>query len=178
MKRSLIVCFLCFIVIDLYSQAISRFLDFRLGMPISEARYILNSKYRSAEWNGNECKITGVQLAGEQFSQLVLTFSNNQLVSGTFAALNSPIITFNQNEFRQRMEYQLNSQQQRIARLYSQFSSKYGNASSSSDTSITWRDSFGNSITINILLNNSYNYDSYIGNVNVNVKYSSQQDNF
>ena len=178
MKKIIVSACLCVCSIITNAQSIGSFLDFYLGQSMSEVRSIINSKYYSSEWNGNVCKIFNVSLAGEQFNQLTIEFSGGQIISATF--LNSPdhIITFSSSDFNQRMESQINIQQQRIARLYAQYKSKYGKETASSDTSVIWTDLSGKSINLFVTINNNHSYDSYMGNVNVIVKYSTRQGNF
>lgn len=158
-------------------QEIKRFLDFSLEQPISEVRSIVDSKYgSSSKWQNDVCTIINVRLADENFDRLTLKFNNGKLTSAHF--LNSPnsVSTLYHDDYVRGMESQARLQQQLMGRLYSQFVTKYGKETASTNTSIIWKDLHGNSITLFYTINDDPEYNT--GNVNVVVKYSIKQDDF
>ena len=178
MKRIFMAILSCIMVSSLYSQQISRFLDFRLGQSVEEVRNIIALKYSSTEWNGNVCKILNVTLANEPFNQLTMEFYGGKLSKATFLNSPSAIITSSQFDYNQKMESQASIQQQRIERLYSQYRAKYGKEKMATDSSIIWKDIYGNSINLYATINNNNSDGLFFGNVNVVITYSLLQDDF
>lgn len=178
MKRFFLFSLSCIVFINLHSQQISKFLDFKLGQSITDVRNIIALKYGSAEWNGNDCKIFNVNLANEFFDQLTMEFRGGKLSRAIF--LNSPqlIVTSSSYEYNQAMESQASIQQQRIGRLYSQYRAKYGKETMTSNSSVIWTDIYGNSINLYITINNDNSGDIFVGNINVVITYSLQQSDF
>ena len=167
--------FFCFILnafaLIANAQSIGSFLDFHLGQSISEVRNIVNYKYPSATWNGNNCTIDNIRVAGENFKTLCLTFDNNKLISGSFY-----MASFNLdcNSYVDAKRYVDNVSPQYIdmvSRLYSLFNSKYGKESYSTNNSVVWRGSNGNTITIELRQTINDIDFGYVGDVRVFLRY-------
>ena len=178
MSRFLFCSLFCFFYLFSSAQSIGSFLDFYLGQSITDVRRIVNSKYPSAEWNNNECTIRNVRLAGESFDNLFLKFQNNVLVSGKFAkgSTNLAISTSSYEDASNFVNYHIPQYEDMITRLYSQYLYKYGKETFQTNSSVVWRDSNRNSITIKLRKEVNYVSGTYLGYAGVMLLYEISEN--
>ena len=178
MSRFLFCSLFCFFYLFSSAQSIGSFLDFYLGQSISDVRRIVNSKYPSAEWNNNECTISNVRLAGESFNHLYLKFQNNVLVSGKFveSSYNLDIPTSSYEDASNFVNYHIPQYVDMINRLYSQYLYKYGKETFQTNSSVVWRDSNRNTITIELQKKINLLGGDYLGCVGVILLYEKSEN--
>ena len=180
MKRQWLIIIILFFSILTNAQTISRFLDFHLGQSKYEVQNIVNTKYRGAEWNNDNCKIKNISLAGESFDMLTLSFQNGSLTNAIFARSYERKFIEGYNNSVRFLEYAQQQAKNMISRLYTSYVSKYGKESAQTDNMIIWRDYNGKSIRIQY---NQQFFDhgtgDYLVTCIVNVVYCSiSNDNF
>lgn len=179
MKKSILIIFSIICCTLSYGQAIEKFLEFRLGQPISEVRNILNNKYPNAKWTENRYELNQkVQLAGETFESCNLFFNNGILTEAILYVGKHNLVETNEEAVR-FVENSFSSLSGMADRLYSKFALKYGNETLHSGNSITWKRGNSLTITINHVIQ-ELSFNLFNSSVALNVRYSylSQNDNY
>lgn len=172
MKRLFVSSLFCLLAIFSSAQSIGAFLDFYLGQSISDVRRITSSKYLSVSWDNNQCTINNIQLAGERFSNLFITFQNGFVSEAQF--VESSTSSGSYSYLTNFLNTQCEVHKQMIGRLYSAYTAKYGKESVMNNQSVIWRSSNGNCITISLEVHSDdLGFGDYIGSVATRVKYSS-----
>lgn len=171
MKRYLLCSVFSVFSIITNAQSIGSFLDFHLGQSMSEVRNIVNIKYPSATWDNERCHIYNIRIAGEYFKNLDLYFDNNKLTKGVFCHNTFNLDCISYEDAKRYVDNVSPQYINMISRLYSLFSSKYGKESYSTNNTLVWRGSNGNSITIEFQQNVENSFYSYIGRAGVFLMY-------
>lgn len=177
MKRFLVCSLLCAFAIIANAQSIGSFLDFYLGQSVSEVRSITSSKYSSVSWDGNQCIIKNISLAGERFENLHIVFQNGYINKAWFEK--SSVTMGSYSHLSNFLNSQAVVHKQTIARLYSAYVSRYGKETVMTDQSIMWRGQNGNSVTIALEVHSDdLGYGDYIGAIGTKVTYSCSYGNY
>lgn len=152
-------------------EQINSFFGISLGQSKNAVYQTLSSKYKIETKQDGNLSVSEIDFAGQHFTFLYLIFKNGVLVEGDFQYSNSTT-TGDYETVRRHIAKGRDQNVEMANRIIPVYNQKYGRSKYSSDSSVTWVSSNGNSVEISVKeVNDNVRGSLYIGMSMLRIEY-------